>query len=526
MSHSLPQQLEPTLVRTHRALVRSTSPRTGRPLGHVPLLRDDEIRSTVARARDAQRQWSEVPLRERRARLRPLQDYLANHQDRFARLLSLEVGMTRQDALRAEVLPTLHALGALHDMTGKWRHEGSVHRNWLAARFSTEHRRPLGVCAFVPCPSTPFFLPTVRTLLALLAGNAVVVKPSRRASLVGESLSELLQIARLPDGLFQLVTGPGRALLDAGLELVHFTGSSGAARRLSAAAAETLTPVMIDVAGKSPMIVLADADLDAAADAAVWGAFHRAGQTLGATERVYVHHDVAPAFEARVAKRTHELLGGPTRDAELPAVCTPSDLVRIRHQLDDAVSRGGRILAGGHRPPGAGLVFEPTVVAGVNHECICMTENTYGPLLPIMRFQDDERAIALANALPRVRRASLWSRNQRRSKMLARGLNAPAVSLNDATVVPALPSIVGGDPIHAQRLEQAIGLGLHDVTALQRIQWTPTRRQFRWWWKSDSQRDRWAELAEALANSRQTRTRALLRLGVRFRPRGRRSHRE
>ncbi|MEA2358727.1 MAG: hypothetical protein QOI62_1987, partial [Solirubrobacteraceae bacterium] len=276
---------------------------------------------------------------------------------------------------------------------------------------------------------------------ALAAGNAVVLKPSEVTPLTSLLMAECLRECGLPEDVYQVATGrgdAGEALIDA-VDMVMFTGSTPTGRKVMARAAQTLTPVSLELGGKDPMIVLADADLERAANHAVYYAMFNCGQTCVSIERVYVEAPVYDEFVARVTDKARGLRNqrstGPGT-ADVGAMTFPPQVDVVERHVEDARAKGARVLVGGRRGHDGegGHWYEPTVLADVDHGMQCMTEETFGPTLPIMKVADAEEAIRLANDSPYGLGASVFSKDVARGEAVARRIEAGAVCVNDALV--------------------------------------------------------------------------------------------
>jgi succinate-semialdehyde dehydrogenase/glutarate-semialdehyde dehydrogenase len=273
--------------------------------------------------------------------------------------------------------------------------------------------------------------------MALMAGNAVVVKPSELTPLTGLKIKEVFDRAGLADGVLQIVTGDGStgaALVGSGLDKIMFTGSVATGKRVAEAAAKYLTPVVLELGGKDPMIVLDDANVQNAARGAVWGAFANSGQTCSSVERCYVHETIAEKFVREVVtetKRLHQSVGT-DKAADVGSMTSEQQLRLVERHVDDAVDKGATALVGGHRladTPGA--FFEPTVLIDVDHDMDIMREETFGPVLPIMTFKTDDEAVRLANDTSYGLTASVWSGSIARGKRVAERIDAGTVMVNE-----------------------------------------------------------------------------------------------
>jgi succinate-semialdehyde dehydrogenase/glutarate-semialdehyde dehydrogenase len=298
-------------------------------------------------------------------------------------------------------------------------------------------REPYGVIGIISPWNYPFSIPATESIAALFAGNAVVLKPSEFTTLCALKLRDLLYEAGVPREVFQVVTGfgdTGAALLDSAIDKVVFTGSVGTGKHVGEAAARKLLPVVLELGGKDAMIVLDDANVEIASAAAVWGAFVNAGQTCLSVERCYVSRKLYDNFVAACVERTKLLRVGNGADTqtEVGPMIHEQQLRIVEAQVDDARANGATVLTGGRRLPELGPNFyAPTVIVGVDPSMRIMREETFGPVLPIVPFETDDEAIALANDSEFGLAASVWTRDKRRGEAVARRLQAGTVMIND-----------------------------------------------------------------------------------------------
>ena len=298
--------------------------------------------------------------------------------------------------------------------------------------------RPLGVVAVITPWNGPFVLAMNPVIQALMAGNAVLLKPSEITPFSGLLAGEIFAEAGLPEGLLQVLTGDGEtgaALCRAGVDKVAFTGSVSTGRKVAVACAEQLIPCTLELGGKDAMIVCDDVNLDTAAAGAVAGALMNTGQYCCGTERVYVVEAVAEAFTEKVVERVSKLRQGSEGEFDVGAIFWPKQLEIIESHMQDARDRGASVLAGGRRNPDLpGLFYEPTVLADVDHEMRIMREETFGPILPIMRVADEEEALALANDSEYGLGGNVWTRDSAKGVRLAERMQSGSVCVNDMTM--------------------------------------------------------------------------------------------
>jgi acyl-CoA reductase-like NAD-dependent aldehyde dehydrogenase len=417
----------------------SIDPATGEIIGRIEATLPEQIPQVVADARAAQQEWEEVPLKMRCKIVRRLGAVIYQRRRELAELISREVGKPIVESQFVDLLLTLESV-RYQTRIARWElaPERVPHSNpavW--AKSGWLQYEPYGVISIVAPWNFPLAIPMAQIIPALLAGNAVVLKPSPLAASVGAAIGALCSEAGLPPKLVQVVQGGGEvgsALIDARPNKMIFTGSVETGRKVAEACARLLIPCVLELGGKDAMIVLGDADLDVASSAAVWGAFYNCGQACLSAERVYVESSVADEFAALCAEKTGRLRIGPGRDAniEIGPMIQQSQVERVEAQLSDAVARGGRILTGGKRRTDEGpCYFEPTVVTGVNHSMRLLREETFGPVLAIEEVANSAEAIRLANDSEFGLSASVWTRNVSRGRAIAAQLHAGAVMVND-----------------------------------------------------------------------------------------------
>jgi succinate-semialdehyde dehydrogenase/glutarate-semialdehyde dehydrogenase len=419
--------------------ITSVNPATGEVLQELECASEEEVVSAVERAKAAQGAWAEIGLRRRIDVIREFQEKLFEKKSDIAAAITREVGKPLVEALVTEVLVVLDAARFLIDNAwGLLRDEPVPHGNlvtklksgWLV-------REPHGVIGIISPWNYPFSIPATETLAALVAGNAVVLKPSELTPLVALELASLLHAAGVPDDVFQVIVGEGpagAALLRSPIDKLVFTGSVATGKKIAAVAADRLLPVVLELGGKDPMLVLDDADVDVASSAAVWGAFVNAGQACLSVERCYVHRSLYESFANACAAKTKQLRIGNGLDAhtDVGPMIQERQVRIVEAHVEDAKARGARVLAGGKRLPELGANFyAPTVLAGVTQDMRIMREETFGPVLPVMACADDDEAVRLANDSEYGLAASVWTRDAKRGERLARRIHAGTVMVND-----------------------------------------------------------------------------------------------
>jgi succinate-semialdehyde dehydrogenase/glutarate-semialdehyde dehydrogenase len=417
----------------------SVNPATGEVLRELECAGEGVVEAAVARARAAQAAWAELGLRRRIEVLREFQGKLYEKKSEIAAAITREVGKPLVEALVTEVLVVLDAARFLIDNAWGLLRDAPVPHGNLVTKLKSGWlvREPHGVIGIISPWNYPFSIPATETLAALVAGNAVVLKPSELTPLVALELASLLHAAGVPRDVFQVVVGEGpagAALLRSPIDKLVFTGSVATGKRIAAAAAERLLPVVLELGGKDPMLVLDDADVDVASSAAVWGAFVNAGQACLSVERCYVHRSLYESFARACAEKTKQLRMGNGMDSytDVGPMIQERQVRIVESHVEDAKARGARVLAGGTRLPELGVNFyAPTVLADVTQDMRIMREETFGPVLPVMACDNDDEAVRLANDSEYGLAASVWTRDRKRGERLARRIHAGTVMVND-----------------------------------------------------------------------------------------------
>jgi acyl-CoA reductase-like NAD-dependent aldehyde dehydrogenase len=428
-------------------LVRS--PQTGKVLGEVPDLDATQVAELVARARAAQPAWAGRGVDERAEVLDRYRLLLWRRRGEVLRSLQAETGKTYEDALRE--------LGLLLDWAHHWvRAAGPLladeplrTRGLMGfGRRNVRTLEPHGVVGVIGPWNFPLALSIGDALAALMAGNTAVCKPSEVTPLATMLAADLFVVAGGPPDVLLVATGGGRtgeALVDH-VDAVHFTGSVNTGRAVAARAGQRLIPCALELGGKDPMIVLADADLERAARGAVSYGLFVGGQVCIAVERVYVERDVYERFVDLVVQHVRSLRLGPAGGpgaVDVTGMIHPPQVAIVDAHVRDAVERGARVLTGGRRGPEA-TGYEPTVLVDVDHTMRCMREETFGPVIPIMAVRDADEAIRLANDSEYGLAASVWTGDPARGLAVARRIEAGTVTVNDAVMHIALPELPMG----------------------------------------------------------------------------------
>jgi acyl-CoA reductase-like NAD-dependent aldehyde dehydrogenase len=421
-----------------RDVIVSYDPATNEEIGRAPVRTSEEVRRAVERARGAQGEWAARSYRERGRVILRAREIVLAELDAIAELIARESGKPVTEAISMELVPTLDLMRYFARETGRLLRPEKIGigQYGLLGRTSRLVYRPMGVVGIISPWNFPWAIPLGEVVMALAAGNAVVLKPSELTPFVGLKIADVFERAGLPAGLLAVLTGDGRTGADvvgAGVDKIMFTGSVATGRRVAETAGRNLIPCVLELGGKDPMIVFADADAESAAAAAVWGAFANSGQACASVERCYVEESIAEAFTARVVGLTRSLRqdAGASGRADLGAMSCERQRGIVEEHLREAVAGGARVLAGGGRGRDAGAFHEPTVVSNVDHTMRLMREETFGPVLPLMTFKTEDEAIRLANDSPFGLTASVWTRDIRRGERVAARVEAGTVMVNE-----------------------------------------------------------------------------------------------
>ena len=416
------------------------NPATGETIAEFKTNTIEEIYNAVERGRVAQAQWAQVPVKKRVKHIRKIIRYITDHADEIADTISRDNGKTRTDAIAAEVVPAAMGIGYYCNNAPKFLRDRKLKTGNILFinKRSRIARVPFGVVGIISPWNYPFSIPCAEVVMALLAGNAVLLKAATETQMVGHILKECIESAGLPEGIFTYINIPGSvagdAFIDAGVDKLFFTGSVPVGKYLMKKASETLTPLVLELGGNDPMIVCEDADLERAAAGAVWAGLQNAGQSCGGVERIYVQQKVYDTFMGLLKSRVESLRIGPgtSMDNDIGAITTRRQMDTVTTHITDALDRGATVFAQSKPPEGLKGNFMPcTVLTDVNHDMLVMKDETFGPVLGVMPFDTIKDAIDMANNSNLGLTASVWSKNRRRAMGIGRNIRAGAVMIND-----------------------------------------------------------------------------------------------
>ena len=451
-------------------------PGSGKLVGEVRVSTAAQVRDAAAASRAAQKVWAARSFKERGQALSRFQQLVLDRADELADLIVRENGKTRNEALFMEVLPVADLTHYFSRKAERLLRDERLPLHMFPHKKSYLRFYPRGVIGIISPWNYPFSIPAGDTVMALMAGNGVVLKPSEFTPLIAERMRAFLEEAGVPRGLVQIVHGKGDVgaeLVKSGVNMVVFTGSVATGRKVNVAAAEQMIPCVLELGGKDPAIVLPDADLDTAALKVAWGAFANSGQTCASVERVYVHESIAPQLTDKLVKLAEGLRQGEPNsyDVDVGAMTTQMQVDIVKRHLEDARAKGAKVLAGGEVKvyPDGGRFVQPTVLAGVTHEMAIMRDETFGPMLPIMTFRTEEEAVRLANDSPYGLSAYVFTRDKRKADLIANQLLAGTVMHNDTLYTHAAPETPWGG-VKASGLGRVHGKhGLRDLCEVRHV---------------------------------------------------------
>ena len=485
-------------------LLSPVNPLTGAPAGTAIVTQPEEVPAIVAKSHEAFRSWGAMTPVQRKPYLRAFAKHVLRSMDRIAAVIRSETGKDLGDAM-AEINAGLTALDYYT------RHADTLLRpkkgkNWpfLTTKGWTEYH-PIGVAGIISPWNYPFYLPLLSMTQALSAGCTVVIKPSELTPLSGQLLEDLAIEAGIPDNVVQVIHGDGTtgaALVEADTDMIAFTGSPAVGKTIAAAAAKTLKPTLLELGGKDAQIVLEDAAVKTAARGSIMFGVFNAGQMCVGVERVYVVDAIYDEFMKEATKAITKLSVGTGDNSDIGPMVSIPQVDIIESHLADAVAKGARIVAGGKRvETDHGVYFEPTLVENVDHSMVLMQEETFGPIVPIMRVADEDEALEMANDSVYGLHGSVWTRNKRRGAQVASRMKTGTVAVNDHVINFFFPSLklagIGESGLNGQLGEEGLkSFCIH--RSITSARFGPTTRTMQAWLPRRAGTRYWKGLARSL----------------------------
>ena len=469
------------------------NPATGEVIAIRQQHTEQDLFWAVAKAQHAQKSWEKLSFSQRGRYILAMRNYLVRHADDAAAIISACTGKPSIEALATEVIPAALAAGYYAAKAQKFlKRERLMPGNLLFAnKVSYIDQVPYGVVGIISPWNYPFAIPVHEVMMALMAGNAVVLKVATQSQTVGILISDMIKASGLPADLVSLIHLPGSsagpAFIASGIDKLFFTGSVAVGKELMAAAAKRLLPVCLELGGNDAMIVCADANLNRAAGGAVWGGFSNAGQSCGGVERIFVVREVHDRFVELLTQKTLFLADPQGREGECArcAMTTKDQLEKVQELLQDALAKGAKIAASvpfsGASP--AGLFHPAVVLTHVNGSMRLMNEEIFGPLMAVIAVENEEEAVTLANRSSLGLTASVWSQNRKKAHAIASRLEVGTVTINDHLMSHGLAETPWGG-----FKESGIGrshgrLGLREMTSPRVVidDYLPAVQKNMWW---------------------------------------------
>jgi acyl-CoA reductase-like NAD-dependent aldehyde dehydrogenase len=503
--------------------LESRSPATGERIGAVPVTSPDQVEAVVQAVAKVQPFWAELTLSDRARYLERAAQVVIDEGDEIRDLIVREQGKPRNEAFTMEILPTIDALGWIGGAGLEFLADEKIPmpQLFLKTKRSAFTYEPLGVIGVISPWNYPWSIPLGEMALALMAGNGVVLKPASLTPLIGERIGRVFERAGIPEGLVRVIHGPGagQALVESSVSKVFFTGSVETGRRVGEECARRLKGSVLELGGKDPMVVLADANVDHAVAGALWGGFANAGQTCSGIERVYVMREVSERFISGVVAGAEQLrIGDPLGwETEIGPMVSRDQFELVRELVDDAVSAGATRRCGGpvEAPRGlSGAFYAPTVLTGVTHDMRIMREEIFGPVLPIIVVDSEDEAVALANDSRFGLGASVWTSDRSKGERVAREIEAGMVWINDHMFSHGACQCSWGGVKESGLGRTHSKFGLYECVNIKLRVWEPSAVRDPWWHPYDETLGRALRQAATILYGRPSIRAGALRAGI------------
>jgi len=477
----------------------STNPATLEEVGRLPLTTPDELKAIFQQAKTAQKTWAELSYKERKVYILKMADYIRDHADEIATVISKDSGKLKIDALNTEVLPAMMSCMWYADNASKVLKSRLLPPPSLLFfnKWSKRIYQPIGTVGIISPWNYPLSIPFGEIIMALMAGNAVVLKAAAQTPMVGNMIATIINSADLPAGLFTHVVGSGskvlNGMLENGVDKIFFTGSTYAGKQVMKSCADYLVPCSLELGGNDAMIVLEDAPIQRAVEGGLWAAFQNAGQSCGGVKRVYVMESVYDEFVSEAIQRTQALRHGDNGyDAELGSVTTEKQFQTLQNELQMALDNGATIAAQSQAVgENKGYFFPATLLTNVTHEMPFIQDEIFGPFMPIIKVKSEEEAIQYANDSQYGLSASVWTNNRKHGMRIAEKIDAGAVVINDHLYSHGIANTEWGGPKDSGIGRTHGALGLLEVAESKIVNWDILSRFAKrnpWWFPFDEDR--------------------------------------
>ena len=468
--------------------IQCINPTTGEKICNVKVSTEPEITGKVNKAKEAFPLWSSLPIEKRIAFLSRVYEIILSEREDIAKTISTNTGKPIAEAYLTEVASALQVMEYFIKNASSLLNEKVINLGTLyPTKKSSLSYEPLGIIAIIKPWNYPFYLSLSAITKALICGNTFVLKPSSVTSHVGNLIEEIFKKAELPENVANFIYGDrtaGNFLVKQNIDRVIFTGSVEAGKEIARLCSERLIPVSLELGGKDPAIVLKDTNLDYACSGVLWGSLSNCGQACASIERVYVQAEIFNDFIERLILLVKQLkVGNPFDDeTDIGPLITEEQLIKVESQIEDAVSKGANVHLGGKRIDSKGFFLEPALLSNVNHSMKVMSEETFGPVIPVMKFETAEEAVKLANDSRYGLAASIWSGNLENAKKLAKQLICGTIWINDSLFLQAHPKC----PWQGCKESSYGSSTLYDFVRVKHIDtdqgYIPTIRPKSFWW--------------------------------------------
>ncbi len=508
--------------------LESFSPVDGRRLGAVPKTRPQDVQAVVDEAAAVQPFWAALPATDRARYMRRAAQVVIDSLDELSALLTREQGKPVNESYVMELVPTIDALHWIAAEGPRLLADEAVSLPLFLKDKRAQHAfEPVGVVGVISPWNYPWSIPFGEVAMALMCGNGVVLKPAELTPLIGGRIQAVFERAGFPPGLVRVIHGEGdvgRALVESSVTRIFFTGSVETGRTVGVACAERMKRSVLELGGKDPMLVLADADVGHAVGGALWGGFANAGQTCSGIERVYVARELEEPFVEALAEGARELrVGDPLQwETEIGPMTSHDQLSKVRELVDDAVANGAEVLCGGPLLPGEqpdglpeGDWFAPAVLTGVTHDMRIMREEVFGPVLPVIAVDSEDEAIDLANDSEFGLGASVWTADRARGDRLARRLETGMVWINDHMYSHGACSCSWGGVKQSGLGRVHARFGFLECVNVKLLTWESQRLRSFWWHPYDASLGRAMHEAARLLYGRDADRADALKAGLR-----------